>query len=140
MPGLRPGSGSVLRNVQGRNNGLRACDAVVRHEGDRHVWGYVRVVLDDLSNVVDEIDNNLRAYVCGRCLSADEGHTLLEPCTIRWGCALDHQIPVGQLKGIHELPLVLMHALELAVEQRVRICIQPGRENVRNARSNPCIV
>mmetsp|Transcript_68254 Transcript_68254/g.107244 ORF Transcript_68254/g.107244 Transcript_68254/m.107244 type:complete len:270 (+) Transcript_68254:35-844(+) len=69
--------GDVFRDVRGRDHDLRRRDAVVGHEGHLQQLPGVGVVVDDLANVVDEFDDDLRIHVGRGCLATNEDHPLL---------------------------------------------------------------
>mmetsp|Transcript_18912 Transcript_18912/g.48504 ORF Transcript_18912/g.48504 Transcript_18912/m.48504 type:complete len:364 (+) Transcript_18912:459-1550(+) len=116
--------GDVLRGVGRRDDLLRRGDAVVRQERELQVRAHIRIVVDHVRDVVDELDDRLRTVVPGRRLAADAGEALLHLGPIRWGHALDLHVPVDLVESVHELALVLVDALHLHVDERVGVHVQ----------------
>mmetsp|Transcript_31107 Transcript_31107/g.61073 ORF Transcript_31107/g.61073 Transcript_31107/m.61073 type:complete len:763 (+) Transcript_31107:282-2570(+) len=122
--GLGASGGNVLRDVRGGDDVLGDAHAVVRHEGDLEVRRNIGVVVDHLRQVPDKLDDSLCIDIRRRSLSSEEGCPLLELGTVTRRRLLDHQVPVDDVEAVQELTLVLVDALELAVEQRIHICVK----------------
>mmetsp|Transcript_81948 Transcript_81948/g.206171 ORF Transcript_81948/g.206171 Transcript_81948/m.206171 type:complete len:324 (-) Transcript_81948:877-1848(-) len=115
---------NVLGGVRGRNDLLRRGYAIVRQERELQVGAHIGVVVDNISNIVDELDDRLGAVIARSCLAADAGEALLHLRAVPWRHALDLQVPVDLVETIHELALVLVNALHLHIDQRIRVHLQ----------------
>ena len=109
----------------GRNDRLRQADIVVRDEHDLQQAVHRRVAVDHERHIVDQLDDQFRAVIAGGGLAGED---------------LDPRHPIGhrprahlvvqrdRLQDIQQLPLVLVNALDVHVEQRVagraRCCIR----------------
>mmetsp|Transcript_163899 Transcript_163899/g.398296 ORF Transcript_163899/g.398296 Transcript_163899/m.398296 type:complete len:552 (-) Transcript_163899:1084-2739(-) len=119
--GLRAGGGDVLGDVGRGDDVLRHAHAVVGHERDLQVGGDVGVVVHNLADVADELDDGLGVDVGGSGLASDERDPLLELGPLAGRGLLDHQVAVDDVEAVHQLALVLVDALELAIKQRVNV-------------------
>ena len=70
--GLGARRGNLLRQVGRGNDVLGGLDVVVRDEHDLQQAVDRRVVVDDVGDVVDQLDDELRHGVAGRRLAAED--------------------------------------------------------------------
>ena len=116
--GLLAGRGDLLGDFGGRVDKLGVRDAEVRDEADLHDVVDARIVVDDLGHTVDQADDFLGEGVArGGFAGEDEGGGL--DLEIRIGEAT--VIEVHNLHDVQELALVGVEALDLDVEDRVRV-------------------
>mmetsp|Transcript_75613 Transcript_75613/g.180647 ORF Transcript_75613/g.180647 Transcript_75613/m.180647 type:complete len:244 (-) Transcript_75613:1767-2498(-) len=122
--GFRAGRGDVLGDVGGRDHHLGRGDAVVGHEGALQVGCSVRVRVDDLRHVADELDDDLCVDVGRRRLAANQHHPLLVGLALAGGLALELEVAVDDKQNVHQLSLVLVDSLDLDVDQSVLVDVQ----------------
>ena len=126
--GLGAGGGDLLRQVGAGHDELGHRHAVVRHEHHLQPAAQARVVVDHLADVVDQPDDLLGHVVARRGL-AGEDHGARHPVALRVG--QDVLVARHHVQQVEQLPLVFVDALDLHVEQAVRIDLQAdGRGNV----------
>ena len=115
---FRPRRGDLLREIGRRNDQLREADAVVRNEHHLQLVADIRIVVDHLRHIVDEVNDVLRHVVGGRRLTGKDLHTR-HPLRRRIG--LDAVVVRNDVQHVHQLALVLVNTLDLHVEQRFRV-------------------
>ena len=121
---LVAGGGDLLRNVARRDETLGDRNAIVRDENDAQARAGHRIGVHDGRDVVDELDDELGKRVGGRRLAREKegARRDLEIRLVAQPVVEHHDV-----QRVEELPLVFMDALDLAVEDRVRIGRDAGR-------------
>lgn len=119
--GLSTGSRDVLRDVGGRNNDLCLRDIVVRDEDNLESIANIRVVVDNITNLVDQVNDGLGHPVTRSSLSTEDGDAGSELLTLLWRHGLDGEVAVDDTEDVHLLTLVLVHTLDLHVEESGRV-------------------
>ena len=114
---LHAGRGNLLGEIRRRNDGFREADVVVRQERDLEPVADIGIVVDDVRDIVGELDDQLGPRIARRRLAGEDLDTRRVG---RTGIALDLPIDRGRRDDIQQLALVLVDALDLHVEQRVR--------------------
>mmetsp|Transcript_57884 Transcript_57884/g.108455 ORF Transcript_57884/g.108455 Transcript_57884/m.108455 type:complete len:495 (+) Transcript_57884:347-1831(+) len=122
--GLRACCGDMLGDVRSRNHHLGCRNTIVWYKSNLQEVTCVWVVVDGLSDIVDELDDDFRIHICRSCLAADQNHTLLSLLPLGRRLLLQLLVTVDDIEDIHELALVLMDALDLDVDQRILINVQ----------------
>ena len=115
--GLGSGGGDLLAQVAGGEDHLGQRHGIVRQEGDGEAAAGHGVVRDALRHGVDELDAQLGHPVSGRGLAREDHGAGHEVGRIR-----AEPLVKGQgMHRVHELALVFVEALDLAVEHGVRV-------------------
>ena len=97
---------------------LRQADIVVRHEHDLQLVAHRRIVVHHLRHIVDQLDDQLGALVAGSRPSGEELHSW-HPVPCRLGA--HREIKRDRLEDVQQLPLVFVNALDVHINQRIRI-------------------
>ena len=112
------GHGDLLRDVRSRNDVLGGGDVVVVNEDHLDGFVYVAVVVNQLSNGVDELDDGLGADVTGGSLSAEDEYAL---GYLQARVLLHAEVQVQDVEGVEQLTLVLVQTLDLYVVDGLRV-------------------
>ena len=116
--GLGAGGGDLLGEVGGGDDLLRHGAVVVLNEHHLHHPARLFVGVDHFRQTVDEVDDGLGARVAGRGLGTEDEGRGREA----WQVArLVLAVEVVDGQSVHQLPLVLVQALDLHVEHEVRV-------------------
>ena len=102
---------------------LRVLDVEVREEHDLEPVAHGRVVVHDVGDGVDELDDQLGHEVAGRGLGAEDERARRH---VRLRIALEPQVEREDVEHVQVLPLVFVQALDLDVEERLRIHLHAG--------------
>jgi len=116
--GLLAGGGELLREIAAGADHLHGADAVVGEEGHFQAITHLRVIVDNLSHVADQLDDQLGHGVARGGLAADQ-HAAIGPAGRV--TALDAIIEMNDVQDIEQLAFVLVDALDLHVKQTVRV-------------------
>ena len=116
--GLLTGHRDLLGDVGGRDDVLSRGDVVVVDEDDLDRLGDHGVVVDELSDGVDELDDGLGPDVAGGGLGTEDEDALGH---LQRRVLLHPEVQVQDVQGVEELALVLVQALDLDVEDGVRV-------------------
>ena len=107
-----------MREIGRRNDQLGDGYPVIRHEDHLQLVPRARIVVDHLGHVVDQTDDQF-GHVIGRRRLATEDHRARRCVTVD---TVQDVIVVGHdVQQVEELPLVFVNALDLYVEDAVRI-------------------
>src|ERR1700683_4996972 len=108
----------LVRDVGGRNATLRQRDIVFRQEHNLELAAHRRISVYRLSQVVDELDDDFREIVGWRRLAGEEERARRDIETrILTQTLIDNNDP----QSIEQLALIFVDALDLAIEDGVRI-------------------
>src|SRR5262249_41642420 len=69
---LFTGGGNLLRKVGGRIDALAILDVKVGDEHNLEQLVHLGVAVDDVGDGVDQLDNQLRHAIAGRCFASEE--------------------------------------------------------------------
>ena len=116
--GLLTGGGDLLGQIGGRVDQLGVLDVEVGDERHPHPIVDFRIGIHSLRDGVDQLDDELGDVIPGRRLAAED------ECS--WGdlqtrVLLEPVIEGDDVQGVEVLALVLVNALNLDVEQPVRV-------------------
>lgn len=115
--GFSSGSGDVLADVAGRADDLSLADIVILQEDDLEGITNILVIVDNISNLVDKVNDSLCHPVSWSSLSTedrDAGNKLLP---LLRGHGLDLKVAVDDTKDVQLLALVFVDTLDLDIEQ-----------------------
>ena len=115
--GFRAGGGDVLADVRSGGYDFRLADVVVFDVNDLQEVTDVLVIVDDFANAADQVDDRLSHPVAWSRLAAEDRHARCEFLTLFGAHCLDRQISVNDAEDVQLLPLVLVYALDLDVEE-----------------------
>ena len=118
--GFLGGQGDLLGNVRGGDQLLRFGHVIIFHHHQLQVRAHLRIVVDELLQAEDQMDDVLGDDI-GRSRLRAENHG---DGALRQIALLDLLIFVNGVQGVHLLPLVLVEALDLDVENEVFIDVQ----------------
>ncbi len=107
----------MLTNITGRNNNLSLRDIVILQENDLQEIANIWILVDDRTNIVDEMNNSLGHPVPRCSLSTEDGDSGGKLLSLLGSHSLDIQVPVDDSEYIHLLTLILMYTLHLDVEK-----------------------
>ena len=117
------GQGYLLGDIAGRYQMFSHGYIIIFHHDYLEVWRHIRIMIYQFLQAQDQMDDILCDGVCRRGLCPeDHGNRYL-----RLLSGLYFHIFIDHIQGIHLLPLVLMQALDLDVEDRIRVQFQPLR-------------
>ena len=111
----------MFRDIAGGSDNLGLANVVVCEEDDLEQVADIRVVVHDVSNLVDEMNDGLGHPVSWRSLSTEDGDSRSELLPLLWGHGLNLEIPVDDTENVELLTLVLVNTLYLYVEQSRRV-------------------
>lgn len=118
---FRTSCGNVFGDVAGRGDDFSLADVVVLQKDDLQQVSNVRVVVHDISNLVDEMDDGLGHPISRCCLSTKNRHTRSKLFSLLGRQALDLQVSVDDTEDIELLALVLVDTLYLHIEECSRV-------------------
>ena len=104
---------NLLRNIRCRENDLTVADLVVFDEHYLEAAGKRRIVIYGSCHGVDQLDDQLRDLIPGRCLCAEDKGPWIE---IHLRMLLQLVAQVHDVHDIEQLPLVFVETLDLYVE------------------------
>ena len=133
--GFHAGRRDLLGEVRRGNDRLGEAHVVVRQEHDLEPSAHDGVAVDDARDVVGELDDELRLVVARGRLAGEDLHPR-HPGARR--LRAHRVVERDRLEDVEELPLVLVDALDVDVEQRVGIEAEAQRARRRAARARPC--
>ena len=111
-------------DVRGRDDPLGERHVVLGQEHDFEPAAQHRVAVDRGRQIVDELDDYFGEMVGGRRLAREEERPRRHlQVRIRPQPVVEHHDP----QRVEQLPLVFVNALDLAIEDRVRVHRLPGR-------------
>eukprot|EP00047_Mylnosiga_fluctuans_P003292 m.228426 g.228426 ORF g.228426 m.228426 type:complete len:867 (+) comp11740_c0_seq1:45-2645(+) len=116
--GLGAGRADLLREIRGGDDLLGQGHAVVLEEDDLEPAAHIGVGVDDVGDGCDQLDDHLGHVVPGRGLAANQdsaGHEVAA------GVLLHAVVEGDDVQDVEQLALVLVQALDLDVEERVRV-------------------
>ena len=116
--GLVAGGRDLLGDVAGRDQPLGERDGVVRQELDPELAADVRVVVDHGADVVDQLDDELREPVRRGRLAGEQERPGRD---VQRRVRAEAVVADHDLEHVQQLPLVLVDALDLRVEDRVGV-------------------
>jgi hypothetical protein len=119
--GFGTSSGDVLADVAGGADDLSLADIVVFQENDLQQVTNVLVAVDHFPDLVDEVNDRLRHPVSRSSLAAEYRHTGRELLPLFRGRLLDFEVAVDDTKDVELLALVLVHTLDLYIEESGRV-------------------
>ena len=106
----------MLRELRCWDNNLGAGYVVVGKEDNLEQVADFRIAVDDTSNGVDQLNDDLRRVIAGRSLASNHDDSGLEVarslCLRR---VLDHEVAMDHVEDVEKLALVLMYTLDLDV-------------------------
>ncbi len=108
----------LLGEIRRRDDHLRQAHAVVRDKDHLQLVANLRIVVDHIRHIVDQVNDVLRHVVGGSRFPGEDVHTRY-PLRIRVG--LDAVVAGDHVQHVHQLAFVLVNTLNLHVEQRVRV-------------------
>src|SRR6202453_2209631 len=108
----------LLGEIDRRDDHLGEADVVVRKKYDLELAAHGRVCVDGSRHVDRQLDDELGLLVARRRLAREYLYPRRE---VRRRIGPDFVVARDRLEDIEELPLVFVDALDLNVEQRVRI-------------------
>src|ERR1700712_1145576 len=111
----------MLTYVASWNDHFRFRDIVVLQKDDFQEVANILVLVDDGTNVVDEMDDSFRHPVSRSGFATKDRHSGCELLTLFRRHFLDRQISVNDTENVHLLALILVYTLDLDVEQSSRI-------------------
>mmetsp|Transcript_9192 Transcript_9192/g.25702 ORF Transcript_9192/g.25702 Transcript_9192/m.25702 type:complete len:277 (-) Transcript_9192:1606-2436(-) len=117
--GLQASRRDVLTELSGRDELLGRGDIVVGHEVQAHDVVDVGVVVDDPADGIGQSNALLRRPVRVEGLPADDADAFHLLRTLRGSHGLVLVVAVHDAEDVHQLPLVLMHTLDLDVEEPI---------------------
>ncbi|GJC79271.1 hypothetical protein ColLi_02109 [Colletotrichum liriopes] len=115
---LGAGGGDVLAQVGSRNDHLGLADVVVLQEDDLEQIANVLVLVDDGTDIVDQMNDLLGHPVARRSLSAKDGDARRRLLAVLGRHGLEGEVTMDDTKDVHLLALVLVDTLDLDVEER----------------------
>ena len=115
---LGAGQRDLLGNLGGRHQALRQADAVVLKVDDAQLATHGGILVDQLAQLADHADHLLGHVVAGGGLRAEDVGLGGE---LGVGVVLQVQVLGRDVQGVQVLALVLVHALDLAVEDGIRV-------------------
>ncbi len=115
---LRPCGRDLLREIGRRNNDLRQAHAVVRDEDHLQFVLYLRIVIDHIRNIVDQM-NDVLGNVISRRRFTGKDIDAWHPIRLRIG--LDTVVSGDHMQHVEQLTFVLVNTLDLHIKQRVRV-------------------
>ena len=116
--GFLSGHRDLLGNIRSRNDVLCGRDIVVVNKNDLDAAIDVRIVIDQVSNGVNQLDNRLRANVAGGSLRTENEYAL---GNIQSRVVLDAEVQIQDVERVKQLTLVLVQTLDLNIEDRIGI-------------------
>ena len=118
------GGADLFGYIRARCQDLGHRYVVVRQEDDFHHALYIRIVVDDFGNAVDQLDDALGEYIAAGSLGRKDIRMRIHRIV---RIALDALIAVNDIHHIQQLALVGMQTLGLGIEDRIRIDSDTGR-------------
>lgn len=115
--GLGTSCGYVLADVAGGTDDLRLADVVIAQEDDLERIADIFVVVDNITNLVDKMDDCLGHPVSWRGLTTKDGHAGNELLPLLWRHGLDLNVTVDDTENVQLLALVLVNTLDLNIEK-----------------------
>ena len=109
--------GDLLGEIGRRDDALGERDAIVRQEDDLELVAHARVVVDLVADGIDRLDDALGQVVAGRGLGGEDEDAGLH---VELRVLQDAAIEREDVEQVQVLPLVLVQALDLDVEERSR--------------------
>lgn len=114
---LGSGGRDMLADVTCRADNLSFTDIIVLQEDDLQQVADIRILVDHLTNLVDEVDHGLRHPVSRCGLASKDGDAWSELLLLLGRHLLDLKVAVDYTKDIQLLTLVLVNALDLHIEK-----------------------
>ena len=125
--GFCAGGGNLLRKVGRGDDDRGAAHVVVGYEHHLEPPAHARIVVHHVAHVVDQLDDQFRHVVAGRGL-AGEDHRARHPLRLR--IVDEPLVQRDHVQHVQKLALVFVHALDLHIEQRVDVDLEPeARQN-----------
>ena len=115
---LSASSRDVLADVRSRDNDLSLANIVVLEKDDLEQVTNLLVIVDDGSNLVDQVNDLLSHPVPRRSLATEDGHPRELLLSFLGSHGLESKVPMNDAKDVQLLPLVLVDTLDLDVKER----------------------
>ena len=107
----------MLADVRGRGDNFGLANIVVFNVDDLQKVTDVLVIVNNFANAADKVDDSLSHPVAGSGLASEDRHTRCKFLTLFRAHCLDRQVSVNDTEDVQLLPLVLVYALDLDIEE-----------------------
>lgn len=107
----------MLADIRGRAQNLRLADIVVLNENDLEEIADILVVIDNGTDLVDEVDDRLRHPVSWSGFATEDGDSGGHFLALFRLHGFDGEIAVDALEDIQLLAFILMYTLNLDIEE-----------------------
>lgn len=107
----------MLTHVAGRDNDLGLGHVVILNEDNLQEVTNIFIIVDNRTDVVDEVDDGLSHPISWRCLATKDGHPRRKFLALFRGHCFNCKVSVDNAKYVHLLALILVHTLDLDVKK-----------------------
>ena len=110
-------SGDVLADIRGRSDDFGLAHIVVFNVDDLQKVADILIIVDDFANATYKVNDRLCHPVAWGGLASEDRHTRCKFFTLFGAHGLDRQVSVNDTEDVQLLPLVLVYALDLNIEE-----------------------
>lgn len=107
----------MLADVRGGTDNLGLADIVILDKDDLEQVSDVFVIVDDISDLVDQVDHSLGHPVARSCFATKNRNSWCQLLALFSVHSFDRKVAVDDAEDVHLLSLVLVYALDLDIEQ-----------------------